>query len=130
MNTNHQQQLHWLTVGCISDAARVEIERTGGQVKQLYHDPATSLVGIAYDASAHPDDLAFNHGSEIQIDVRSTGLSLVWVSSERITNAAYSSLTNTSLITYAEYVVMLNGGDNTSVNEDTLPDIDLDDVTF
>lgn len=81
MSTNKQ---YWLAVGCASNAARSDIKRTGGQVVQLYSKPPVILVGIVYDSTAHPDDLAFNNGSEIQIDVHSTGLSLEWVSNDRL----------------------------------------------
>ena len=120
MSTKKQ---YWLTVGCVSDAACSNIKRTGGQVVQLSSEPPVTLVGIAYDSTAHPDDLAFNNGSEIQIDVHSTGLSLVWMSSDRLINAAYSSLTETSLITYAEYENILNGR-AAAIVEESLPDIE------
>lgn len=120
MSTNKQ---YWLTVGRVSDAAYGDIKRTGGQVMQLSSEPPVALVGIAFDATAHSDDLAFNNGSEIQIDVHSTGLSLVWVSSDRLINAAYSSLTETSLITYAEYEDILNGR-AAAITEEPLPDIE------
>ena len=120
MSTNKQ---YWLAVGCASNAARSDIKRTGGQVVQLYSKPPVILVGIVYDSTAHPDDLAFNNGSEIQIDVHSTGLSLVWMSSDRLINAAYSSLTETSLITYAEYENILNGR-AAAIVEESLPDIE------
>lgn len=104
---SNSQSIHWLAVGRVSDEAREAIERTGGQVKLLHHDPLVTLVGIAYDASARPDDLAFTHGSEIQIDVRSIGFSLVWLSNDRLTNAAYSSLRETELMTSQEYEARL-----------------------
>lgn len=126
---NNQQSIHWLTVGHVSDEARVEIERTGGQVKLLYHDPPVTLVGIVYDASAHPDDLAFNNASEIQIDVHSTGLALVWVSNDALINAAYSSVADTQLITYSEYEDILNGR-QAALPVVEFPEIDINDVTF
>ena len=106
MSTN-QQSTHWFAVGKISDLAQAEVLRTGGQVVYVACEPTVTLVGIAHDANAHPDDLAFYHASQIQIDVHSTGLAVVWVSSDRIINAAYSSLTETELIAYQEYEARL-----------------------
>jgi hypothetical protein len=104
---SNQQSIHWLAVGKVSDTASREVVRTGGQVVYVASEPIITLVGIAHDTNAHPDDLAFYHASQIQIDVHSTGLAVVWVSSDRIINAAYSSLTETELITCSEYEVRL-----------------------
>jgi hypothetical protein len=120
MSTKNQ---YWLAVGRVSDAACSDMKRMGGHIMQLHSEPPVTLVGIAFDSTAHPDDLAFNNGSEIQIDVHSTGLSLVWMSSDRLINAAYSSLTETSFITYAEYEDILNGR-AAAITEESLPDIE------
>ena len=121
--SDNQQSLHWLAVGKISNAAEREVTRKGGQVVYCAAVPPITLVGIAYEATARPDDLALSHASEIQMDVHSSGLSLLWLSSDRLINAAYSSLTDTELLTYAEYEDMLSGRAADSVVE-TLPEIE------
>ena len=114
MNTQ-QQAIHWFAVGKISDLAQAEVIRTGVQVVYVACEPTITLVGIAHDANAHPDDLAFYHASQIQIDVHSTGLAVVWASSDRLINAAYNSLTETELITYQEYESRLMDATTTDV---------------
>lgn len=98
------QSIHWFAVGKISDLARIEVERTGGQVVQLHSDPAVTLVGIAH---AGLKDLALTNASEITIETFESELHLVWLSTDQIINAAYSSLTETELITYQEYEARL-----------------------
>lgn len=43
-----QQSIHWLVVDNVSDAARTEVTRLGGQVMPLATEPAVTLVGIAH----------------------------------------------------------------------------------
>jgi hypothetical protein len=120
MNNQQQQSIHWLAVGKVSDAVSREVVRTGGQVVYLASEPTITLVGIAHNGT-RTDDLAFNNASEIQIDVHSTGLTLVWASSDRLINAAFSNVSQTSLITYSEYEDVLTGR-AADTAEETLPD--------
>lgn len=126
MNINNQQQLHWLAVGRISDAARTEVERTGGRVVAVASDPAVALVGIAYTGK---HDLAFTNASEIEIETFESELHLVWLSGDPLINAAYSSIIETQLIAYSEYEDILNGR-QAALPVVEFPEIDIDDVTF
>ena len=126
MNTQ-QRSIHWLAVGKVSGLAQAEVLRTGGQVVYVASEPVVTLVGIAHQAT-RPSDLAFNHASEIQIDVHSTGLAVVWASSDRLINAAYNSLTETELITYQEYESRLMDATTTDVPVTT--GIDADAPTY
>lgn len=114
-----QQSVHWFAVGKVSDLAQAEVIRTGGRVVQLHDEPDAVLVGIAY---ANPDDLTIINTSEIEI--ATLGLHLVWMSKERLINAAFCSIHETELLTHLEYEARLMDVPLADVLNDTSSDAD------
>jgi hypothetical protein len=90
---------HYLVVGHVSDAARDALNEADCFVQDLSTRPPLVAVGIHYQSN---DDLSFTWSVDAEIQVRSSGLYLIWRSTTNV-QPLYESVDHTELLTYEEW---------------------------